>query len=94
MNLFEIKPSGQIVIRTDSGTVIREVGNGQKAEFADFLPGERRFVITYESGACELRDVNNRLLKTIAAEGISRAFVQHDGILLVHKDGRRELVHY
>lgn len=74
MNYFEIKPDGQAYIRTDSGTVIRKVGNGEKVNHADFNRDETLFAITYISGMCEIRDRKNNLVKTIATEGVSEAY--------------------
>ena len=54
MNYFEIKPDGQAFIRTDSGTIIRKVGNGEYVNHAEFNSDESLFVITYNSGRCEL----------------------------------------
>lgn len=74
MNYFEIKPDGQAYIRTDSGTVIRKVGNGESVNHADFNKDETLFTITYNSGRCELRDRKNQLVKTIAEEGVAEAY--------------------
>lgn len=74
MNYFEIKPDGQAYIRTDSGTIIRKVGNGESVNHADFNINEELFVITYNSGRCELRDRKNKLVKTIAEENVSEAY--------------------
>ncbi len=74
MNYFEIKPDGQAYIRTDSGTVIRKIGNGESVNHADFNKDETLFTITYNSGRCELRDRKNQLVKTIAEEGVAEAY--------------------
>lgn len=37
MNYFEIKTDGKAYIRTDSGTVIREVGDGAPVAHADLI---------------------------------------------------------
>ena len=74
MNYFEIKPDGQAYIRTDSGTIIRKVGNGESVNHADFNINEELFVITYNSGRCELRDRKNQLIKTIAEKNVSEAY--------------------
>ena len=50
MNYFEIKPNGEAYIRTDSGTVIRKVGNNESVNHAEFNKDESLFVITYNSG--------------------------------------------
>ena len=36
MNYFEIKSTGETYIRTDSGTIIRKVGNGEPVSHAEF----------------------------------------------------------
>ena len=74
MNYFEIKPDGQAFIRTDSGTVIRKVGNGESVNYADFNKDETLFTITYNSGRCEVRDRKNMLVKTIAEEDVVEAY--------------------
>ena len=74
MNYFEIKPDGQAYIRTDSGTVIRKVGNGESVNYADFNKDETLFTITYNSGRCEVRDRKNMLVKTIAEEDVVEAY--------------------
>ena len=74
MNYFEIKPDGQAYIRTDSGTIIRKVGNGESVNHADFNKDETLFTITYNSGRCEIRDRKNQLVKTIAEEGVAEAY--------------------
>jgi hypothetical protein len=74
MNYFEIKPDGQAYIRTDSGTIIRKVGNGESVNRADFNMDETLFAITYNSGRCEIRDRKNQLVKTIAEEGVAEAY--------------------
>ena len=74
MNYFEIRPDGQAYIRTDSGTIIRKVGNGESVNHADFNKDETKFTITYNSGRCEIRDRKNVLVKTIAEEGIIEAY--------------------
>ena len=63
MNYFEIKPDGQAYIRTDSGTIIRKIGSGETVNQADFNKDESMFVITYNSGKCEIRDRKNNLVK-------------------------------
>lgn len=106
MNYFEIKPDGQAFIRTDSGTVIRKVGNGESVNHAEFNRDETLFVITYNSGRCELRDRKNNLVKVIAESGVEAAYFRlkikdesrkifrqkEEFILLVRKDGSRERV--
>lgn len=77
MNYFEIKPDGQAYIRTDSGTIIRKVGNGESVNHADFNMDETLFAITYNSGRCEIRDRKNKLVKTIAEEGVEEAYWKH-----------------
>lgn len=74
MNYFEIRPDGLAYIRTDSGTVIRKVGNGESVNHADFNKDETLFTITYNSGRCELRDRKNQLVKTLAEEGVREAY--------------------
>ncbi|MBR5782292.1 MAG: hypothetical protein IKY27_09985 [Bacteroidales bacterium] len=74
MNYFEIKPDGQAYIRTDSGTIIRKVGNGESVNHADFNNNEEMFVITYNSGRCELRDRKNQLVRMIAEGNIAEAY--------------------
>ncbi len=74
MNYFEIKPDGQAFIRTDSGTIIRKVGNGESVNHADFNMDETMFTITYNSGRCEIRDRKNQLVKTIAEDGVIEAY--------------------
>lgn len=73
MNYFEIKPNGEAYIRTDSGTVIRKVGDGESVNYADFNKDETLFVITYVSGRCEIRDRKNKLMKVVAEEGVEKA---------------------
>lgn len=74
MNYFEIKPDGQAYIRTDSGTIIRKVGNGEKVNHADFNKDETLFAIAYNTGRCEIRDRKNILIRTIAEEGVAEAY--------------------
>lgn len=74
MNYFEIKPNGEAYIRTDSGTVIRKVGDGEAVNHAEFNKDESVFVITYNSGKCEIRDRKNKFIKLIAEEGIKEAY--------------------
>ena len=74
MNYFEIKPDGQAYIRTDSGTIIRKIGSGETVNQADFNKDESMFVITYNSGKCEIRDRKNNLVKDVATEGVKEAF--------------------
>lgn len=101
MNYFEIKPNGEAYIRTDSGTIIRKVGNGEPVNHAEFNRDESLFVITYNSGRCELRDRKNNLLKLIYEEGVKEAYFKlassnkrqnEEYILLVKKDGSLERV--
>lgn len=92
MNYFEIQKNGKIFIRTDSGTIIREVGNGEPAEFADFNANEEMFVITYMSGLCEIRNRKNELVKTIASEGVRRAYFKNDSLLVYYMDGTDAIV--
>lgn len=101
MNYFEIKPDGQAFIRTDSGTIIRKVGDGESVNHAEFNSDESLFVITYNSGRCELRDRENNLVKSIAGVGVQEAFFRlktkegsqnrirkrEEIVLLVMKDG-------
>ena len=100
MNYFEIKPDGQAFIRTDSGTVIRKVGNGEAVNHAEFNRDETLFVITYNNGRCDLRDRKNNLVKQIAEEGVKEAYFRpktnlnkqknkscEEVILIVMKDG-------
>lgn len=101
MNYFEIKPDGQAFIRTDSGTIIRKVGDGESVNHAEFNSDESLFVITYNSGRCELRDRENNLVKSIAGVGVEKAFFRlktekgsqktfrqgEEIVLLVMKDG-------
>lgn len=101
MNYFEIKPDGQAFIRTDSGTIIRKVGDGESVNHAEFNSDESLFVITYNSGRCELRDRKNNLVKSIAGVGVEEAFFRlktkegsqnrirqrEEIVLLVMKDG-------
>lgn len=89
MNYFEIKPTGEAYIRTDSGTIIRKVGNGESVNHAEFNSDESLFIITYDSGRCEIRDRKNRLVETITGEGVNEAFFKKDGILLLLKDGTK-----
>ncbi len=74
MNYFEIKPNGEAYIRTDSGTVLRKVGNGEAVNFADFNDDESLFVITYNSGRCEIRNRKNELLEVVAEDGVEKAY--------------------
>lgn len=99
MNYFEIKPDGQAYIRTDSGTIIRKVGSGEAVNQADFNKDESLFVITYNSGKCEIRDRKNNVVREIAAEGVEEAFWRHEKvksrivkeyILLVMKNGEKQ----
>lgn len=92
MNFFEIKPDGQAYIRTDSGTIIRKVGNGEPVNHAEFNKRETLFVIVYDSGRCEVRDRKNKLVKMLAEEGVSVAYMKSDEILLVMNDGTKETV--
>mgnify|MGYP003437517051 FL=1 len=89
MNYFEINHTGEAYIRTDSGTIIRKVGNGESVNHAEFNNDESLFIITYDSGRCEIRDRKNKLVETITSEGIKEAFFRKDGILLVLKDGTK-----
>ena len=83
MNYFEIKPTGEAYIRTDSGTIIRKVGNGESVNHAEFNNDESLFIITYDSGRCEIRDRKNKLVETITSEGIKEAFFIKYGLFLV-----------
>lgn len=78
MNYFEIKPDGQAYIRTDSGTVVRKVGNGDAVNHAEFNHDESLFVITYNTGRCEVRDRKNNLLEIIAEEGVAEAYYRQE----------------
>ncbi len=101
MNYFEIKPDGQAYIRTDSGTVIRKIGNGDAVNQADFNKDESLFVITYNSGRCEVRDRKNNIVKDIATEGVQEAFWRKNDagsrnskeyLLLIMKDGEEQIL--
>ncbi|MBQ8223400.1 MAG: hypothetical protein IJZ87_08705 [Bacteroidales bacterium] len=110
MNYFEIKPDGQAYIRTDSGTVLRKVGNGEAVNHADFDKDETLFVITYNSGKSEVRDRKNNLIKIIAEEGVKEAFwrkyyieneerkqsksAPKEYILLIMKNGENRIIEY
>lgn len=91
MNYFEIKPDGQAYIRTDSGTVIRKVGNGEPVNHAEFDKDETLFVIAYNSGRCELRNRKNNFVRLVAESGVKEAFFKKDGLLLV-KEGESIIV--
>ena len=91
MNYFEIKPDGQAYIRTDSGTVIRKVGNGEPVNHAEFDKDETLFVIAYNSGRCELRDRKNNFVRLVAESGVKEAFFKKDVLLLV-KEGESIIV--
>lgn len=91
MNYFEIKPAGEAYIRTDSGTIIRKVGNGEAVNHAEFNNDESLFIITYDSGRCEIRDRKNILVESISEEGVKEAFFKKEGILLMMKDGTKIL---
>ena len=92
MNYFEIKPNGEAYIRTDSGTVIRKVGDGEAVNHADFNKDETLFVITYNSGKCEIRDRKNKLIEVIANEGVEKALWDRNSnnVILTKKNGTRE----
>ena len=92
MNYFEIKPNGEAYIRTDSGTVIRKVGDGEAVNHADFNKDETQFVITYNSGKCEIRDRKNKLIEVIANEGVEKALWDRNSnnVILTMKNGSRE----
>lgn len=92
MNYFEIKPNGEAYIRTDSGTVIRKVGDGEAVNHADFNKDETLFVITYNSGKCEIRDRKNKLIEVIANEGVEKALWDRNSnnVILTMKNGSRE----
>lgn len=92
MNYFEIKPNGEAYIRTDSGTVIRKVGDGEAVNHADFNKDETLFVITYNSGKCEIRDRKNKLIEVIANEGVEKALWDRNSnnVILTMKNGTRE----
>ena len=101
MNYFEIKPDGQAYIRTDSGTVIRKIGNGDAVNQADFNKDESLFVITYNSGRCEVRERKNNIVKDIATEGVQEAFWRKNDagsrnskeyLLLIMKDGEEQIL--
>ena len=96
MNYFEIKPNGEAYIRTDSGTVIRKVGDGEAVNHADFNKDETLFVITYNSGKCEIRDRKNKLIEVIANEGVEKALWDRNSnnVILTMKDGSRETLEY
>ena len=92
MNYFEIKPNGEAYIRTDSGTVIRKVGDGEAVNHADFNKDETLFVITYNSGKCEIRDRKNKLIEVIANEGVEKALWDRNSnnVILTMKNGTRK----
>ena len=92
MNYFEIKPNGEAYIRTDSGTVIRKVGDGEAVNHADFNKDETMFVITYNSGKCEIRNRKNKLIEVIANEGVEKALWDRNSnnVILTMKNGSRE----
>ena len=92
MNYFEIKPNGEAYIRTDSGTVIRKVGDGEAVNHADFNKDETLFVITYNSGKCEIRDRKNKLIEVIANEGVEKALWDRNSnnVILTMKNESRE----
>lgn len=92
MNYFEIKPDGQAYIRTDSGTVIRKVGNGETVNHAEFNENETLFAITYNSGRCEIRDRKNKLVKLVTETGVYEAFIKKGKIRLLMKDGTEQTV--
>ena len=96
MNYFEIKPNGEAYIRTDSGTVIRKVGDGEAVNHADFNKDETLFVITYNSGKCEIRDRKNKLIEVIANEGVEKALWERNSnnVILTMKNGTRETLEY
>lgn len=96
MNYFEIKPNGEAYIRTDSGTVIRKVGDGEAVNHADFNKDETLFVITYNSGKCEIRDRKNKLIEVIANEGVEKALWDRNSnnVILTMKNGSRETLEY
>ena len=96
MNYFEIKPNGEAYIRTDSGTVIRKVGDGEAVNHADFNKDETLFVITYNSGKCEIRDRKNKLIEVIANEGVEKALWDRNSnnVILAMKNGSRETLEY
>ncbi len=96
MNYFEIKPNGEAYIRTDSGTVIRKVGDGEAVNHADFNKDETLFVITYNSGKCEIRDRKNKLIEVIANEGVEKALCDRNSnnVILTMKNGSRETLEY
>lgn len=96
MNYFEIKPNGEAYIRTDSGTVIRKVGDGEAVNHADFNKDETLFVITYNSGKCEIRDRKNKLIGVIANEGVDKALWDRNSnnVILTMKNGARETLEY
>ena len=86
MNYFEIKPDGQAFIRTDSGTIIRKVGDGESVNHAEFNSDESLFVICYNSGKCEMRDRKNNLVKVVAEKDVKEAYFR-----LRSKDKSRKL---
>lgn len=96
MNYFEIKPNGEAYIRTDSGTVIRKVGDGEAVNHADFNKDETLFVITYNSGKCEIRDRKNKLIEVIANEGVEKALWDRNSnnVILTMKNGSRKTLEY
>lgn len=87
MNYFEIKPTGEAFIRTDSGTIIRKVGSGDPVYHAEFNDDESLFVITYDNGRCEIRDRKNMIIETIAEHDVKEAFFKKEGLLIVMSDG-------
>lgn len=92
MNYFEIKPDGQAYIRTDSGTVLRKVGDGNAVNHADFNKKETLFAITYSSGKSEIRDRKNKLVRTLAENGVEKAFMKENSVLLILNDGSQKSI--
>lgn len=92
MNYFEIKPDGQAYIRTDSGTVLRKVGNGEAVNHAEFNENESLFAITYNSGRCEIRDRKNNFVMLVAESGVYEAFMKNGKIRLLMTDGTERII--
>ncbi len=94
MNYFEIKTNGKAYIRTDSGTLIREVGNGEPVQHADFNHDESMFSITYESGKAEIRDCENILVGKISDEGVRKVFLKKDICMIYYVNGTEKDIKY
>lgn len=94
MNYFEIKTDGKAYIRTDSGTVIREVGDGAPVAHADFNHDESMFSITYESGRAEIRNCKNILVRKIADYGVRKLFLKKNYYMVYYIDGSEKNFEY